>query len=285
MGQERRDGTSRDMGTALPGCSGVGTCGVVAGGIAHTVGAGEASRELGSARPRSPCYCSCCSEPRGPSQSCAAPGAGGGGARGQVHRGASTAAVPDPERCQGRRSWRGPRGGGGTRFPPAAAPLSDFPRRREAGQARGTPGAVVPGPAQLAHGGAAHGEGGRPLPPPRPPRAHLGMLALPPGPPGFPHGRPRILLLLLALVLLGLLFPLRAGDRRTVTPPAPGPRTPGACSRLRSCLLRGSLAPMGAMGTRGTLHQPRFACTSPVPPGGPGWDPPRLPVPLGGLKG
>lgn len=40
------------------------------------------------------------------------------------------------------------------------------------------------------------------------PLAHLGMLALPPRPPGFPHGRPWLLLLLLALVLLRLLFPL-----------------------------------------------------------------------------
>lgn len=45
------------------------------------------------------------------------------------------------------------------------------------------------------------------------PTAHLGVFALPPGPPGLPHGRPWLLLLLLARVLLLLLFPLWDGGR------------------------------------------------------------------------
>lgn len=74
-----------------------------------------------------------------------------------------------PRALPGQEELAGAAGRGGTRFPPAAAPLSDFPRRREAGQARGTPGAVVPGPAQLAHGGGCPWGGGPPAAPASPP--------------------------------------------------------------------------------------------------------------------
>lgn len=82
------------------------------------------------------------------------------------------------------------------------------------------------------------------------------MLALPPGPPGFPHGRPRLLLLLLALVLLGLLFPLRAGDREDGYAASPGAGQPR--------VLGMAPLPLGA-GIAGTVGAPQRAVRGRAP--------------------